>query len=95
MKSEHDKIYEQDNPGELLQDIFAEQKGENGLRCKVVAVRNSEGKLWIIKFYEQNIRTRSQYAVRAKKGEKIAWGFQKGQYFCRVSETEGFVMLNK
>jgi len=45
-------------------------------------------------FTEQNTEKNSSFALRARNGERIAWGFdENGDYAIRVSELEGVVWL--
>jgi len=52
-----------------------------------------DGVSYDIIFIEQNPNKSSRFAVRARNGERIAWGFVNGNYTFRVSDTEGFIIL--
>jgi len=80
----------------ILDAIWNEEptKTRTGLALRMKDIRLLiGGKAVDVHFVEQNPKKSSRYARRARKGERIAWGFVDGQYTLRVSDTEGIVVL--
>ena len=74
---------------EVLDRLFATMpKGKKNLRMMTMKIRNRE-----VLVVEQNPNKGSEYAARARQGERIAWAFHEDKYWARIAETEGIVYL--
>lgn len=75
----------------ILDRLFAQAPtGSKNLRKLPIELDGISVELW-----EQNQETSSRYAERARRGERIAWGFVNSVYYCRISDTEGIVVLTE
>jgi hypothetical protein len=75
----------------ILDRLFAQAPtGSKNLRKLPIELDGVDIELW-----EQNPGTGSEFAARARQGERIAWGFVKSVYYCRISDSEGIVILTK
>ena len=74
---------------EILDKLFAQSpRGRKNLRMMNMKIRNRN--VFVV---EQNQTKSSDYARRARAGERIAWVFHDDKYWARVSETEGIIYL--
>jgi hypothetical protein len=58
---------------ELLNQLWEQKPGSNGLRSLRLTIRLNNDKVIEAKLWEQNPRKSSQYAARARDGERLAW----------------------
>ena len=75
----HDKGLVEVTVGDTVLPI---KKAFNG--CRYVDYTTPEGE--IIRFMEQNLSKNTQYAARAKAGEKITWGIRKAGYWIKIDK---------
>lgn len=101
MSESSTRTYRQTDAKQLLHDLFGCRRfGTKGLRCLRANIElevKKDDKLVSeiveVELWEQNPRTTSEYAKRARNGERIAWGFQNHDYKVMVSDTDGIVRL--
>lgn len=90
MSDQSSKDYKRSEAKRILYDLFGSRRvGAKGLRKLRAQIEGTAVELW-----EQNTRKTSQYAERARNGERIAWMFRNGEFYGRVSDTEGVVILD-
>lgn len=91
------ELYTTEECTALLDDLFeCSRFGNNKLRRMdtVIDVGTvNHPQFHAIRIYEQNQKKNTDFAKRARAGERIAWAFKNGKFFMRFSDSEGAVRL--
>ena len=70
----------------LLDKLWAQKPGANGLRSLPVTIELDNNRTINARLWEQNPNKSSQYAARARAGERLAWIIGDNIFYALVTE---------
>lgn len=81
IQSIHNQLHSNSNTVSIGNNYYIVKTNTKGCRFVNIIIGNTN-----YMFMEQNKNTSSQYALRARGGENITWGFDKVGYLYRIDK---------